>query len=126
VQTFSTSFEIDSPVGLVTGTKQLVLPASELGGICGTAQTLTAYVVSETLSYEARIRTADAVYRDVGTSPRTQFTRTIFASGVIDFSQFEETFTSSLLAPELVCVIKEHANDPGKSKCKEKEKKDKT
>lgn len=125
VQTFSTSFEIDSPVGLVTGTKQLVLPASEFGAICGTVPTLTAYGVSETLSYEARIRTADAVYRDVGTA-ETQLNRTIFPSGEIRTSQFDEYFASSLLVPELVCVIKEHPNDPGKSKCKKEEKKDKT
>lgn len=116
VLTFEAQFEIDSPVGQVTGRKQLVteLP-SNLGacvdfenvvtevGLVGSGFIRDARVV---VDYEATISTVTGRFTDRGTSSVfMQDYRVFFAlGGGAAAGVFSESFASTLLEPESVLV----------------------
>lgn len=93
-------FEIDSPAGQITGTKQLAIEPVSAGSCYRLGDTIevidTIAVIHAT--YEARIETSDGTFRDEGNTKML-----VAGTNVIDDHTrglFAETFVSSLTEPE--------------------------
>jgi len=117
IETFTATFRIDSPAGLVIGNKFLAREQPFEHGIAECTDTpgqqaLGAEKSPTILDYEADIHTATGTFRDRGTA------ETVVLAGHFmgfPFGGLAELFTSELQVPEPICPPQSDADNDGLS-----------